>query len=73
MFMMGDLDVIVYIFYKVLNLLSFLIHILIEWREKKRLWFVNLIVLCQISTEDLCKNVICLARNANTLFRKNGK
>lgn len=69
--MIGDLDVIVYIFLQSAEL-ALLPHTYFERIEEKKkptaICESNL--LCQISTEDLCKNVICLAGNANTLFRK---
>lgn len=68
---MGDLNVIVYIFSKVLNLLSSVIHILVEWRKnKKALQFVNLIVLCQIFTEDLCKKCYLLSKKCKYIIWK---
>lgn len=51
------LDVTVYIFYEVLNLLSHLYIFIYTEEKNKTLQFVNFILLWQISTEDLRKKM----------------
>lgn len=67
---MRDLDVTVYIFYEVLNLLSHLYIFIYTEEKNKTLQFVNFVLLWQISTEDLRKKCLLNKKCKCFLYKK---